>query len=336
LGHSKRANGKYKEIKMREVCLVPTFHREELLYCCLKRIRALEPDIHIQVFPDRGTIMNPLVRKIIDQFSAKADFIPDNNWYGNSSNSMDSFLWAYNAGFERIFYIEADVMVHEDFFLWHREMQNEFDDIFASLGWIFNRHAPIDNGIMFQPWIYAIGLCFSRKKLELLIPHATPKYYEDLPGYIQKKFIKSALNVPFDIAHFEFDGLMQRVLDEDKSQTVSPGIAKCSHIGFVRSYGDGGAPAGYEYFFRGCKTFEERINRLEQFMADPYWRMSYFGRAIVEREFGHALPVRMFNYRIKLPDGWESEFTSEMSREHLPSRINSVPVPADAQFVLLS
>lgn len=322
---------------MREVCLIPTFQRQELLHCCLKRIRLIEPNIPIEIFPDRGTARDPVVQLIADKFAAHLQVVPDNNWYGNSANSMNSFLWAYNSGFDRIFYIESDVMVHENFFSWHREMQEEFPDIFASMGWIFNRHAPIDEGVMFQPWIYAIGLCFSRKKLELLIPHATPKYYEDMAGYIQRVFPNSHLTVPFQVAHFEFDGLMQRVLDENRSQTVSPGIAKCSHLGFVRSYGDAGVSAGYERFFSGCgNEFSDRIKRIEQLFDDPYWRISIFGRAIVEREIGREIPQRSMNYRIKLPGGWESEFTSEMTRDHLPNRINGVNVPKEAEFVLLS
>jgi len=321
---------------MREVVLVPTYRREELLFCCLKRIRAIEPDIEIQVFPDRGTFHDPAVRAICEGFKAHAHLVPDNDWYGNSANVLESYRWAYNAGYDRIFYIESDVMVHADFFSWHRRQQEDFPWIFASMAWIFNRNAPIVDDLLFQPWYYSPGVCFSREKLALIVQHATPKYYGNMQGYIEERFKASPLNVPFAVAHFEQDGICQRILDEDKSQTVCPGIAKCSHVGFTRSYG-GDTQEDYERFLglEGLR-FDERVARVEEFIADPYWRAQVFGRAIVEREIGKELPKREFTYRVRLVGGWESTFTTELSRAFLPKRINSVPIPADAEIVLIS
>jgi hypothetical protein len=318
---------------MREVILVPTFHREELLFCCLKRIREYEPKIEIHVFPDRRT-GNPLVRTICDGFDANMHIVPDSDYYGNSANTMEAYRWAYNTGYDRAYYVESDVIVHEDFFSWHREQQETFPQIFASMAWIFNRHAPISDDLMFQPWIYSVGLCFSRDKLALIAEHATPKYYGDMPGYIEKRFNASPLTDRFAIAHWEQDGLLQRILDEDKSQTVSSGIAKCSHVGFVRSYGNG-TQEDYEKFLGldGLR-FDERVERVEKFINDPYARMERFGRPIVERELGHVIPVRRFTYRITLPGGWQSTFVSELKRESLPRRINSVLMTEEAKIVL--
>jgi hypothetical protein len=144
------------------------------------------------------------------------------------------------------------------------------------------------------------------------------------------------LNDPFQLAHWEQDGLIQRVLDADKSQTVCPGIAKCSHVGFTRSYGDD-TQEDYEQFLGldGLR-FDERVDRVEEFISDPYWRVQVFGRDIVEREIGMSLPKRQFKYTVKLPGGWESSFVTEVSRAFLPKRINSVPVSADAEIVLSS
>jgi hypothetical protein len=310
---------------VREVVLVPTYHREELLFCCLKRLRSYDGDIPIHVFPDRGT-GDPLVHTICDGFDAHMHLVPDNDWYGNTANTMNAYLWAFNAGYDRVFYVESDVMVHADFFSWHREQQETFPNIFASMAWIFNREAPISDDLMFQPWIYSVGLCFSRDKLALIAQHATPKYYGDMPGYIERRFKTSPLTDRFAVMHWEQDGLLQRILDEDRSQTVSSGIAKCSHVGFVRSYGDG-TQEDYEKFLGldGLR-FDERVQRVEQFIADPYARMEVFGRAIVEREIGHVIPVRKFTYRITIPGGWQSTFVSELKKESLPRRLNSVPM----------
>ena len=318
---------------MREVVLVPTFHREELLSCCLKRLRGYDADIPIYVFPDRGT-GDTLVRLICEDYEAHMHLVPDSDWYGNSANIMNAYLWAFNAGYDRVFMVESDVMIHEDFFSWHREQQEQFPQIFASMAWIFNREAPISDDLMFQPWIYSIGLCFSREKLALVAQHATPKYYGDMPAYLEKVFNASPLTDRFAIAHWEQDGLLQRILDKDKSQTVSSGIAKCSHVGFVRSYGDGTKEAYEKFLGLEGLRFDERVERVEKFIADPYARMDVFGRALVERELGYVIPVRRFTYHVTVPGGWSATFQSELKREFLGKRILSVPVTKETEIVL--
>lgn len=318
---------------MREVVIVPTYRREELLYACLSRLRGYDGDIPIHVFPDRNTYAT--VKPVCDLFEAEAHLVLDNDWYGNTSNVMNAYLWAFNTGYDRVFYVESDVMIHSDFFSWHREQHDNFPGIFASMAWIFNREAPISDELMFQPWIYSIGLCFSRPKLEKIVEHATPKYYGDMPGYIERRFKNSKLGSPFGAVHYEQDGLLQRVMEEDGSQVVSSGIAKCSHVGFVRSYGDG-TPEDYEKFLglTNGMTFAERVERVEAFIADPYARMDVFGRALVEREIGRVIPKRRFTYKVTQPGGWEATFQSELKREFLPKRILSTPVTKETEIVV--
>jgi len=316
-----------------ECVVVTTYRRPELLLCCLTRIRAAEPKIPILLFPDRGTWQDSETLLVANSFDdLNLIFVPDHDYHGNTYNVMEALRCAFNEGWETVYYVEDDVMVHIDFFSWHRKQHELFPKIFASMAWIFNRHAPITDDLLFQPWYYAIGTCFKRPKLELIVKHATPRYYDDMQGYIEKNFKESRLNTPFAIQHYEQDGLIQRVLDEDRTQTVSPGITKCSHMG------TGGYNRGWENYvmlFDPLSSFFGRVQRLEEFIADPYWRAEIFGREIVEREIGHELPKREFRYRITLPGGWESEFTSELKQgSFLPRRINSVPVPPEAQIVL--
>jgi hypothetical protein len=289
--------------------------------------------MEVHVFPDRGTFHDPLLQRVVGQFDVHAHLVPDNEWYGNTPNTMGAFLWAYNTGFDRVFYVESDVMVHEDFFSWHRQQQEMFDDIFASMAWIFNRHAPITDDLLFQPWYYAIGTCFSKQKLALLAEHASPKYYSHMDEYIASSFPDSKLNGPILIEHTEQDGLIQRILERDRSQTVSPGIAKCSHVGFTRSYGSPNTRRDYNEIL-GNGSFEDRVKCAEGFISDYWWRANIFGRPIVEREIGHALEKREYRYRITVPGGWESEFKSELTRERLPKRINSVTLPPDSVVTL--
>lgn len=310
-----------------EVVIVPTYRRPELLFLCLKQIREIEPEIPILLFPDRGTWKDSQIVEIGKKYHTRIIFVPDHDFHGNSYNAMEAFRYIYNEGWETIYYLEEDTLVHPDFFKWHREQHEHFPKIFASMAWIFNRHAPIHDDILFQPWYYAIGTCFQRDKLMKIVEHATPRYYEDMQGYIEKNFKASKLNSTFGIQHYEQDGLIQRILEVDKTQTVSPGITKCTHLGF------GGYNRGwdtYAQFFEGCLSWEDRLSRLANLLGDPYWRAEIFGREIVEREIGYELPKRLLKYRITLPGGWESEIVSELKKDSLPRRINSVTLPEHA------
>jgi len=316
-----------------EVVLVPCYKRNEFLYSCLSRIRRIEPEIPILVFPDRGTWKDRLLLEICRQFNARVIHVPVHNFYGNSYNVMEAYRFAYNGGASRVYMIEDDVMVHADFFKWHRRMHEENPDrIFAAMGWIFNHYAPIEEMELYQPWLYSIGLSFERKKLRKIVEHATPLYYEDMTGYLLKNFKDNALNASFGIAHYEQDGLLQRILNDDHTQVICPGIAKCSHLGAY------GYNAGWEQqweFFAKCKTFQERVQRLEEFIADEHWRAEVFGREIVEREVGHEIPKRIVKYEVKFGP-WSTEFSTELSRSAVPRKIRNVHLPPEAEFSVLS
>lgn len=326
---------------LNECVIIPTFRRWEFLYCCLKRIRKIEPLIPIRIFPDRGSDEDPakmefVAHAINDTFRpGPLQFypVPRHEFYGNSYNTMEAYRHAYNEGWDRVHYIEDDVMVHEDYFAWHRKMHEDFPDIFASMAWIFNRYAPIVECELFQPWFYSVGVCFNRQMLGLVVKHANPIYYADLQKYIETEFVDVNRGRGYGIQHYEQDGLIQRVLDRAHGQTVTPGIARCDHIGTV-GYNQGWSHR--DEFFHGCKNFPERVERIEELIADPYLRAEFFSRDIVSREIGSELPQRLLKYRVKVPGGWESEFETEVRIKHPPMRVNSVPLPPEAEIVLVS
>lgn len=320
---------------MNEIVLIPTYKRPEMLFYCMTLIRAFEPTMPIAIFPDRGTVNDKEFTDLLSSFDPGITFpmfVPEHDYYGNTFNVMEAFRWAYNSQFGRIYYIEDDVMVHPDFFSWHREMHKEFDQegIFAVMGWVFNHHAPITNDILFQPWYYSIGTSFTREKLGLVVQHATPRYYEDMPNYVDAAFKKSPLNSPVKIQHYEQDGLIQRVMDIDRSQTVANGIARCTHLGLY------GYNRGWEKgidFFGEAQTFQERMARLSKLIGDPYWRADLFGRAIVEREIGKILVPRSNKYLLRVGP-FECDYESELDVEELPKRLRSVPRTREMEIVV--
>lgn len=332
MGESKKATDPL------EVTIIPTYNRPEMLFYCMTLIRHFEPQMPIVIFPDRGTYRDEVTQRMLQSFDPEITqimMVPDHDYYGNSYNTMEAFRWAYNYGAERVFYVEDDVMVHWDFFKWHREMHEEFSDmnLFCSMAWVFNHYAPITEDPMFQPWYYSVGTCFSRKKLKLVAEHATPRYYGDMPGYIDDTFKESKLNLVHpNIQHFEQDGLIQRILDRDKSQTVSSGMARCTHLG----------PFGYnrgwekrDDFFADALNFEDRMARISKLIGDPYWRAELFGRAIVEREIGKILPPRYRKYLLKVGP-FECSYQSELDVEQIRrlKRLRSVPCTPEMEIVL--
>jgi len=315
-----------------EIVLVPTYRRPEMLFYCLSLIHHADPHIEIAVFPDRGTFHDKELDDSADAFDAQFIYVGDHHYHGNTYNVMEAFRWAYNQGYQRIYLVEDDVMVHWDFFKWHREVHEDCPKIFASMGWVFNREAPITADCLFQPWYYSIGTCFKREKLELIVKHASPLYYEDMASYIGRNFKRSAIHDPDNVVHYEQDGLIQRILDEDKTQTVACGMAKCTHLG---TYGYNQGWEKRDAFFEGCGNLPDRLQRISDFLSDPYARAEIFGRALVEREIGKALPKREFRYQLKVGE-FEAEYVTETSFKNLPKRLLSVPRTPEMQIVVSS
>jgi hypothetical protein len=315
---------------MKEILLLPTWKRTEYLWCALKRIRAQDRKLKIMCFSDRGEDTSEL-RGVVKEFDASLKIVPRHNYFGNSFCIMEAYRWAYECGFEFVHMNEDDAMQHPDCLDWHREQHALWDDIFCSCGWIFNHMAPITEDISFAPWFYAPSSAWSRKKLAQIVKHANPIYYNDMRGYVLETFPNSFLHSQGRQVNTDFreqDAVIQFCIEQDKSQVAWPGIAKIDHVG-MHGYNK---PHGSK--FEG--TLEERIAQVEELIADPYWRADYFGRAVVEREVGRELPPRNFKYRIRLKDGWESPFISDLDIKRLPKRINSVPIPADAEIVIVS
>jgi hypothetical protein len=224
--------------KVKECVLIPTYKRNEFLFCALRRIREQDKKLKVFVFSDRGED-NTELRVICDNFSAHVRIVPRHNYYGNSYCVMEAFRWAYDHGYELIHYSEDDAMQHPDCLSWHREVHEMFDDIFCSCGWVFNLHAPITNDLMFAPWYYAPNSAFKREKLGLIVKHANPLYYSDMQKYVLETFPKSILHDrgrQRTTKFYEEDAVVQYVMEQDKSQAAWCASAKIDHVGVTGGY----------------------------------------------------------------------------------------------------
>jgi len=317
---------------MKEVCLVLTYKRDELLHCCLRRLRGLDGDISIIVFSDRRETSKNL-ESTCDEFEARLILQPRHSYHGNSFSAGEALRFAYLSGYELIHYVEDDCMVKADFFRWTRETHSDWDDIFCSCSWVFNHHMPIVDETYFAPWIYIPQFTIKRDKLALVIPHLNPLYFSDMSRYLGENFRdESMVRLYPQVAHYEIDGLLQRVIAKERLQVAWNGIARAQHCGAMGGYNKGGY-AKYDEFF-GSRTAQERIAFAEEFISDPHWRLQYFPREIVEREVGHEIPERVFRYKMLVPPDWECEFTSDLLVHQLPRRLNSVSVTSETKIVV--
>jgi len=307
---------------MREVIIVCTYKRNELLHGCLRRLRGQDGDVPIIVFSDRGEVSKDLI-DTCEKFEARLIVQPRHNFHGNSYSAGEALRFAWNCDYGMVHYVEDDVFVKPDFLRWAWGVHSDFDDIFCSCGWVFNHFMPIVDETYFAPWIYIPQFSITWERLGLVLPHLNPLYYGDMWKYIGDNFTDNPINAmhPQAINHFEIDGLLQRILMQNKMQVAWNSIAKVEHLGFG-GYNRGGYET-YESLFEGLSTFEERVARIEEFAADPWWRLQYFDRKIVEREVGREVGQRIFRYKVTQGE-WESEFVSDLLPHQLPKIINSV------------
>src|ERR1700688_3588024 len=173
---------------MKDVAIVCCYKRLELLFCCLRRIREASPHIEILLFPDRGTWKDPRIKFISEHFGAQVHPVPEHSYHGNSYNAGEALRHAYSAGYDIVHYLEDDAMAKPDLFSWTLEQHEQFDNMFCSAGWVFNLHSPIDSGDYFGPWLYIPQFSIGRNKLELIVEHLGPSYYENMQEYLSDHF----------------------------------------------------------------------------------------------------------------------------------------------------
>jgi len=199
---------------MRDLVIIPTFSRPEMLRHCLEHMMAV-PDIgdfDLAVFVDDHTMRPPPLAEI-GQVMARFPGVQAvkraaNPYRGNSCNVMTAYAQAYQEGRERAFLVEDDVMIEPDFFRWHLEAQKEKP--FCSIG--ISR-----TGITRTTEMYAsLGVCFGRESLGLIVPHAVPEYFRNMAQYCGKTF-RGGPNVGT-----EQDGLILRVMKHAKGTATSP------------------------------------------------------------------------------------------------------------------
>lgn len=220
---------------MRDLVIVPTFSRPEMLWHCLEHLSACpeviagELDLVVAVDDHIGR-PPPLeeIKSVVRRFPLVGMVKRDPHRYrGNSFNVLTAYEEAWKEERERVFLVEDDVMVEPDFFRWHLEVQaGELP--FCSIG-VARR----------GPGYCSLGVCFRREPLTLVVQHAVSAYFANMAYYCQANF-HDGRNLGT-----EQDGLILRIMLKAKATARFAEQPRARHIGWY-GYNRGlhGCPAG--------------------------------------------------------------------------------------------
>lgn len=240
----------------REICIVPTFNRGDMLFCCLEAIRAAEPNIALHVWPDRATSE----KEICERFNAVEHKTISHACHGNSYNVMEALKWAYKGNYDTVFIIEDDAIAEPTFFEWCRTALARNPHIFAACGWRYSPDAlpPCDGPDIQIPWYLSVATAIPRKSLYGIVQHACPEYYADMQGYLDRAYPASYRKGSM---HYEQDGLALRVCESESKMCAWPRRPRATHIGW-RGYH---MPEGADLH----GTLEERVAIIKLLMKNP-------------------------------------------------------------------
>lgn len=239
----------------RELIIVPTHQRSDMLYVCLEAIRAAEPDIPLHVFPDRGTDETA----ITDQFNAIHHLTLQHSYHGNSFNVLEALKWAHSQNPDTVFIIEDDAIVDTSFFHWCRHALTTLDT-FAACGWKYSPDAlpPSDGPDLLMPWYLSVASAIPFRSLYGIIQHARPEYYGNMRAYLDSRYPSSHRRGSM---HYEQDGLTLRVCEAESKRCAWPRRPRATHVGW-RGYH---MPQGKEL----DGTLEDRVAVIKLLMKNP-------------------------------------------------------------------
>lgn len=242
------------------VVVIPCFNRPEFLSVCLELIQKAEgAGENLYLFQvDFGH--DPEVLQVIESFPLQKEVrITEEHTYRNKQ-SYSLFRGYQNSLIldpEKIYLIEDDIFIANDFFHWH---QKNIGSNFASIATRNHNKKgfrPTNNlsRIYTQSEYQSLGVCFHRSSVEHFLKYFTEEFFTDPETYIKKAFPRNRIPVMY----CEQDGLIRRVIQDQKLQVVYPHVPRAFHAGFYgKSRGE--KPIG---------TLEERINQVKLTAFDP-------------------------------------------------------------------
>lgn len=242
-----------------DVVVIPCFNRPEFLSVCLELIhKAVGAEENLYLFQvDFG--YDPEVLSVIEKFPMQKEIqkTPVHRFKNKQSYSLlKGYENALKHNPQKIYLIEDDVFIANDFFLWHRKNLGENFASIATKNHNTDRRPSTDLAATYTMSEYqSLGVCFHAESLRVILKDITDDYYSNPQGYIQKMFPENKIPVLYS----EQDGLIRRIIQKNNYQVIYPDVPRAFHAGY---YGKsrGKKPMG---------NLEQRIKQVRQIAFDP-------------------------------------------------------------------
>jgi hypothetical protein len=262
---------------MKEICIVTTYQREELLWLCLEAIRANDANVRICVFSDRGANSEDL-QTTLNQFAALSVIRERHRFYGNSWNLLTACRWLTDSADElpgMLHLIEDDTLIHHGYLKWARteliNAQLAGMNLACVCGRIGSPHI--------TDWYESPCASWQGEYLQKAVSHVIPEYFCDDRLKMQKVLDEKIFpNSKYKKGGAEQDGFLLRCVEHYKWKTRFPEKPLATHLGW---YGYNQPP------LRGRPqgSFADRIQQCREMLGNRERRKELFGHRIAESEW---------------------------------------------------
>lgn len=267
---------------MKEVVIVTTYNRPELLYLCLEAIWRDDSTMPVFVYLDRaihwksGIIQNPLPLTL-PAGPVTVVGRQRHGYYGNSYNLLEACKeWASKVDIVHL--IEDDTLVHKGYFTWARCMLRSSKIQYAAVcGRINSPHL--------KNWYESPCASWDASKMAQALGHLIPEYYtssrEEMQRLLHEVMFPTLRRMdgkPYKKSGAEQDRFFQMCIEYHGWLTKFPDVPLATHFGY---YGYNCPPS-----VKGpqAERLHDRIEELRNLLTNYDFRCAMFGQAITDRE----------------------------------------------------
>ena len=261
---------------MTDIVLIPAYMRPEYLTLCLEHLAAAEGSRDDKQYwicqdmrhEDENRYRMPLLwtKEVLDNSPLPVRYIQrkPHGWNGNSYNTMEAYKEAINTDVRYVYLVEEDVLVTPDFFRWHEAVQAVEPNTMCSIAYRCSRYREAFTHIV-DPAAYftterdyaSIGVCWKADRLARLASHCSPAYFADSSNYILRTFPNNRFSGDF----CEQDGLIMRLMWEERAFTTWGYVPRCFHMGWYGYHRPNGRrPEG---------QLAAKVSALRELIRDP-------------------------------------------------------------------
>lgn len=232
---------------MIDVVLIPAYMRPEYLSLCLEFLSKAEESHDNKEYwvcqdmrehdEHRFNVQLRWTKEVLDNSPLPVRYIvrQPHNYAGNSYNTLEAYKEAHEKIDARFVYlVEEDVLVTPDFFTWQEAILQREPEAMCGVAYRCSRNGEARRDITDSSAYFtsardyaSIGCAWRRERLGAVIAHARLEYYANPGGYLDARF-------PDDVYsgwYHEQDGLIMRVMHEQKWFTTWGYVPRCYHVG---------------------------------------------------------------------------------------------------------